>query len=402
MIKRIKATNFKIFKNLDRSCARLNLLTGVNGSGKSSLLQLLMLSCRKSCSEPISFESPNYNDIRYCFAHEDEEVSFSVEFDDDESSPLSYSIKKSDDDIGICLECSTNWPYRRNMSFVSTFSLESTLIHNNGDLIKVKAPLKEGVRPYGEWEGVDCFAYLNAFGDFGEETFRSLSDKTNAANTMRCGGNRLVDWVNYWLNRISPGASVSTESTMEGNGTVVHIEYNGRKFIPENASNGIYSIIHVLLAVLTASCEDIVLIQNPEAYLHPHAQSIIAEFLARAAANGVQLFVETYSYHLINGFRVSVKNGIISAEDVTIMEFSRKEIYNEGGGGENNEHEECGSAANPNEEPEESINNPKVPSEIYADVKDIKIDSNGEVLDPPQGFMTEWSNQLMALVKDEQ
>ena len=379
MIKRIEATNFRIFKSRDERCARLNLLTGVNGSGKSSLLQLLLLSQRMKGVCDNIFGSPSYDDLRYRFASPNEKVSFDVEFDN-APAPLNYTIVSDGNSYRI--ECSDDRCYCRNVSFISTFRGEPALIHSNENLV-------DDIRPYGHGEGVDEIAYLNAFGGFGEEKFGRLNDKTNTANTMRRGGNRLIDWVNYWLDRISPGVSVSTESTMEGNGTVVHIEYNGRKFIPETSSNGIYSILHVVLAVLTASCEDIVLIQNPEAYLHPHAQSIVVEFLARAAASGVQLFVETLSDLIINSFRVSVKNGIISAEDVTIMEFSRKEIYNEAGGGDNevNEHEE-------------NIN--RRPSEIYADVKNVKINSNGELVETPQGFMTEWSNQLMALGKGNQ
>ncbi|MBO7333095.1 MAG: AAA family ATPase, partial [Alphaproteobacteria bacterium] len=43
MLNRIEAKNFKAFKRLDYKCAKLNLLTGLNGAGKSSFVQLMLL-----------------------------------------------------------------------------------------------------------------------------------------------------------------------------------------------------------------------------------------------------------------------------------------------------------------------------------------------------------------------
>ena len=42
MLKRIEVKNFKSIKHLDYKCARLNLLTGLNGAGKSSFVQSLL------------------------------------------------------------------------------------------------------------------------------------------------------------------------------------------------------------------------------------------------------------------------------------------------------------------------------------------------------------------------
>ncbi len=43
MLKEIEVTGFKSLKHLTFPCAKLNLLTGLNGSGKSSLIQLILL-----------------------------------------------------------------------------------------------------------------------------------------------------------------------------------------------------------------------------------------------------------------------------------------------------------------------------------------------------------------------
>ena len=47
MLTNIKLENFKCFRELDLKCAPLTLLTGINGTGKSSVFQALIL-LRKS------------------------------------------------------------------------------------------------------------------------------------------------------------------------------------------------------------------------------------------------------------------------------------------------------------------------------------------------------------------
>ena len=43
MIKQIKVKNFKCFEEMSVECRELNLFTGVNGMGKSTLIQALLL-----------------------------------------------------------------------------------------------------------------------------------------------------------------------------------------------------------------------------------------------------------------------------------------------------------------------------------------------------------------------
>ena len=43
MLRRIGLTNFKCFEKLELSCAPLNLLCGLNGMGKSSVIQALLV-----------------------------------------------------------------------------------------------------------------------------------------------------------------------------------------------------------------------------------------------------------------------------------------------------------------------------------------------------------------------
>ena len=125
--------------------------------------------------------------------------------------------------------------------------------------------------------------------------------------------------------------------------------------------------------LLTSRPGDIVIIENPEAHLHPKGQAKMGELLARAAAYGVQLFVETHSDHVINGIRVAVADKLIQPADVNIAFFER---------GEHGVPRDDGS----------------VGTETYAEVCNVKVDGKGALSEYPEGFMDEWGNQLLELL----
>ena len=89
MLNRIEARNFKSFKHLDYKCAKLNLLAGLNGAGKSSFIGLLLM-LRYFSKHKLSpwFNVPlkeiggfgRFESLRYCYANKDEAVAFRVHF----------------------------------------------------------------------------------------------------------------------------------------------------------------------------------------------------------------------------------------------------------------------------------------------------------------------------------
>jgi predicted ATPase len=75
--------------------------------------------------------------------------------------------------------------------------------------------------------------------------------------------------------------------------------------------------------LLSAKAGDLVILENPEAHLHPRAQVRIADLCARATVSGVQVLLETHSDHILNGVRVSVHQHRLPAEKVAVHFFSR-------------------------------------------------------------------------------
>ncbi|WP_337661673.1 AAA family ATPase [Serratia marcescens] len=123
----------------------------------------------------------------------------------------------------------------------------------------------------------------------------------------------LLDQTKFWLQKISPGVSLKLSNLSNADSVMLGFEYNSPIFgstsirRPSNVGFGLTYLLPVIVACLSASKEDILLIENPEAHLHPRGQAAMGELLCRVASSGVQVIVETHSDHVLNGVRVFIK-----------------------------------------------------------------------------------------------
>jgi predicted ATPase len=106
----------------------------------------------------------------------------------------------------------------------------------------------------------------------------------------------------------------------------------------------------------------LVLLEHPEHRLHPSLVSELGGQIAKAAARGVQIIVETHSDHILNGIRVAVHGGSISPEKVGLNHFSLNEME-------------------------------------ATEIKVLKIDRRGRIDRWPLGFFDEWDNALEKLLE---
>lgn len=91
-----------------------------------------------------------------------------------------------------------------------------------------------------------------------------------------------------------------------------------------NVGFGITYALPILVSGLTVPEGGMLLVENPEAHLHAKAQSNMGYFLARMAAAGVRVIIETHSEHIVNGIRRMIVEGKseMSHKDMTIY-FSK-------------------------------------------------------------------------------
>jgi AAA15 family ATPase/GTPase len=86
---------------------------------------------------------------------------------------------------------------------------------------------------------------------------------------------------------------------------------------------GVSQTLPVLVSLLVAEPGQMVYLEQPEIHLHPRAQAILAEIIAEAAKRGVIVIVETHSSLLLLKTQSLVAEGKISKELVKLHWFSR-------------------------------------------------------------------------------
>lgn len=168
-----------------------------------------------------------------------------------------------------------------------------------------------------------------------------------------------------WLRRFFPGTSLKVDPVKGTNLMLMGIRTSDATDFhrPQNVGYGITHVLPILTACLGADKDDLILIENPESHLHPAGQSAIGVFLAKVAAAGIQVILETHSDHILNGVRRAVKDQLISPESVAIHFFIPKD---------------------------ENSNAPQVTSPV--------LDADGVIDHWPNGFFDQFDKDTAALI----
>ena len=362
MLTNIKLENFKCFKELDLKCAPLTLLTGINGTGKSSVFQALVL-LRQTIEERAWEDQRLFSrgpriDLGPAteFLHgEASHIRFVLEIDfyredqankyGDETSTLRQAYELIDStstfDQTFRFSRSSNQLVNEEGVEIDDF-LDIT--DENREITMVKYPPFGGKLVYvnAERTGPRVTYPLSAFQDR-EESFGNNAElawsylshhqwSTFDGDDPRFQGDepqRLLDAVNMWLKEISPGTVVNLEGVPSTDQLVASFSFENSKEAPPlqhrptNVGFGLSYTLPVIVSLLMPK-ETLCLIENPEAHLHPRGQSKIAELAARAAKAGMQVMVETHSDHFIDGIRIAVREGVLTPEDVVFHYFERQ------------------------------------------------------------------------------
>lgn len=359
MISRIHIKNFKCFANLDLELSKLNVLTGVNSMGKSTVIQALLLLR----------QSYDMGAIAKGLILNGEAAKIGTGFD------LLY--RNSDtDEIYIAIGTSGvkyEWTYRYEKA--SDFQQLMKMSPDTNDLERLNifqntfsyvsaeriGPQRFYEKSYHEVYEKNQVGYRGEhFADYIAE--RGFEDKVEnkAVRHPKVDSELLIYQLEAWLSEISPGIHISHKNYSEAGIVSMGFKVQDGEFTPLNVGFGISYVAPIVISLLKAKPGDLVLIENPEAHLHPKGQRKMGELISKACAGGVQVIVETHSDHLLNGVRLSVKNGHIDRNAVRLNYFyeemqDRKQI-----------HRKCSPAILP----------------------------DGSLSDWPEGFFDEWDKAI--------
>lgn len=128
----------------------------------------------------------------------------------------------------------------------------------------------------------------------------------------------LEDQISAWSSQIFGNSSFSYKKIAN---SLTQFYFDG--FLPSNVGFGYVYTLPIITQCLAAKKGDIVIVENPEAHLHPAAQSRLASLLLDTAQCGVQVIVETHSDHFLSSLRVRTKKTPSFSEKISIIFFSK-------------------------------------------------------------------------------
>ena len=340
MLRKLKLTNFKCFRNLELALAPLTLLCGLNGMGKSSVIQALLVLRQSSVTGEL-------RDGRLVLGGElaDLGTGQDVLCEDAESDVVEFELHRADNRT----PCRFSFDYSRtadelrtrdgSQGVLSPADPGSNVLRQwtevpplGGRLIYVNA---ERIGPRKFYHHSEVFARRGNLGTRGEYTLNYLSARQGESlpsNDPRCsdpGRRRLIEVIDHWLQEVTPGAHLQLETIQDADAIIAGFSFDHpgdvgtRRYRATNVGFGLSYTLPVLTALLEPS-GSLCLIENPEAHLHPRGQTKLAELVVRASLAGVQVIAETHSDHFMDGVRIAVRDGLIRPEDAALHYFSRE------------------------------------------------------------------------------
>ena len=339
MISSLYIENFKCFGELRLPIQPLTLLTGFNSAGKSSFLQPLLLLAQAEAQRRGSRSSYSLNGplVRLGTAGEVLPVSateptfkFTVSI---EQLAATWTLVGSAGDRHV--DASVDFPAVDVMSHEEHEARIAPFRHALLSLSYISA-VREGLAdsyPMPDSEHDDTpdvgtdgrFAayWYNRFVD--EEVPIGRRHPSEEATSFR-------KQADAWFSSLFPAAQINVQhlAQIAAEGLRFRLSDVGDWRRPANVGYGFSYAFPILIALLTAREGQVVVIDSPEAHLHPRAQSEMGRMLAVFAAAGVRVVVETHSDHLLNGVRLAVKEGLLEAPKLAIHFFTGATIANHG------------------------------------------------------------------------
>lgn len=329
MITRVELHNVLAFQHLTLEARPLTLLSGSNSAGKSSVLHALAVlrQSRMARMDPAALLLNG--DLVELGTGRDVLHSEFLQFHGDSgAAALAISV--------ACGNDSSRWIASYEAGADVLELIEDPLEPSAGGLFEpgfqyLKADrIVPAVTYPKSHEAVTVHRFLGARGQHAPNYLRVHGESKigSAGIAQPSAGGTLHEQTNAWLDVLSTGTSLDVVD-VEGTDFVrLSFLRAGPQVKTEsqratNVGFGLTYALPVIVACLDAAPGSLLLVENPEAHLHPRGQAVLGRLCALAAAGGAQVIVETHSDHVLNAVRLAVKRADIPATHVALQFFTR-------------------------------------------------------------------------------
>jgi predicted ATPase len=278
MISTLELNGFKSFVADDVDFSGLTLLTGINSSGKSSVVQAILLLEKCAHRVPISLKGHgNLDEMRNPFSKSGINLAATL----DHGNKVGFTYDKG------------------KYEYLNSFIYE--------DFPKV---IYIGADRYGPETSMPIFHDSFDLGSRGENLFKCIEHNENELlhpilwheNSQ---GETFLFNLEAWLGVISPNVKFHFEIQQQSDSSYgLFNDYRAK-----NVGFGLSYSLPVITALLlgTVTRNSLVIVENPEAHLHPRGQTEMARLICKCVEAGAQVIIETHSDHLLNGVRIYTK-----------------------------------------------------------------------------------------------
>lgn len=292
MINSLHVKNYKCYKEEKFRFSNMTIFAGANSAGKSTVLQALLLyeGARKEADDEqiyinkyLKVNTGNPRKLIAYDAIDDLDCDFEISVN---NNPLKFylsmintlSIKKK----------SCNNPYELDISYLNAERVGPRLSYNTEDINKIAV------------DGSNAAYMIELADNEGLMVPIELCPRTD--------NKKFSYQVENWMSLIMGKVELRTRFDSDKSTTELMYKnsYTDEFVVPTMTGFGLSYELSIIVAGLWVASkkESVLVIENPEAHLHPSAQSVIGKFLMMVASTGVQVVLETHSEHIIDGIRI--------------------------------------------------------------------------------------------------
>lgn len=337
MLSSINLTAFKAFDELRLTLGNLTLLSGINSAGKSSVLQALSLVRQSFDAAMLDQGTRNELLLNGPLVELGTVADIYCEYARRKPATITFGFhgREADESVlltgtGVAEELKAD-VLRLDPGTHIAVNSATAFLRNPFNYLRADRVSPELTYPRSHREVVQRHS-LGARGEFTAHYLSHYRDELVLNRSVRAheAGPRLMSQVTHWMGKISPGVRIEPEAIAKTDFVTVRFGFGSRtgltsseSYRPTHVGFGLTYTLPIIVALVSTPPGGMILVENPEAHVHPSGQAMLGRLMCLAAAGGAQVLVETHSDHVLNGVRIAAKEGVIDRDRLRLHFFVR-------------------------------------------------------------------------------